>query len=364
MSNGAKKPPVVVLRERLLSRRQELEHALQGSGVGVDIFIRAATTAMQTMPELAECSFESMWIALLKACRDQLLPDGVQGAIIPFNRQATWIPMYRGLLNRFERSGFYKSIKTGFHRKDDIAWRVWTDETGPHFMHEEGPGEGEILHTYASATLTTGGFFLETVTPKDMAHVRSKSRARRDDAPWKEWPEQMERKTALKRLLKILPMPAPLTEFARRDDEDDGGDDLGTEPTAPPPRPRGAQAALEQFAQEAPQEETKQSEGQTEIQSPSAATSAPQTAAAAGDGSRQSASVSSNERTAVRSPSIVPDDDSAAADPITIAYRRGKEAKAQGHRRNAIPGEFRTVAREGEIKAWLNGFDDKPMDAP
>src|SRR5262245_40751940 len=128
--------PILIFRDKLLARRQELAHALHGSGVSVDRFVRAATTAVQLNESLTECTFQSLWVALLKACRDQLLPDGVQGAIVNFKRTAQWVPMYRGLISRFERSGQYRWIAADFHRDDDTQWRVWVDENGQHFIHE------------------------------------------------------------------------------------------------------------------------------------------------------------------------------------------------------------------------------------
>jgi recombination protein RecT len=287
---------------------------------------------------------------------------------VPYKKTAQWIPMYLGMLNRFQRSGFFKSIKTDFHRSDDIAWRNWTDENGPHFLHENGPGKGEILHTYASATLTNGGFFLETMTPEDMEHVRSKSRTTRDDAPWKEWREQMERKTVLKRLLKILPTPVPLAHFAQDEDEDDsGGGDGTTEPwQPPPPPPRGAQAALQQFAQETEEQQTEQGTLIEHESPPAAPPSHQPTAGGDGGGPSATAPPSDVPQSVARSP-VTPspaDASPAATDSVEIAYRRGQEAKKAGDRRTAYPGQYRTLEGEPLVKAWLKGYDQKPIDAP
>lgn len=47
--------------------------------------------------------------------------------------------------------------------------------------------------------------------------------------------------------------------------------------------------------------------------------------------------------------------------PIEGAHRRGKEAKAAGHSRKAVPGEFRAAERSAEATAWLAGFDSAQM---
>jgi recombination protein RecT len=225
-----RQPPIVILRAKLTARQSEIEAALEGTGVSFMQMRRAIVTAAQQSPELLErVSFDSLWLALMKACRDGLLPDGVNGAIVPFKGTATWIPMYRGLVSRFQRSGHFRWIGADFHRKDDRDWRVWTDETGPHFLHDKGPGTGAIVETYAAATTVEGGFFVAVVSPEDMARIRSESRAGREDSPWQKWPEQMMLKTAIRRLTKLLPVPDSVVM-----DEADGGPDVEQDEPEPP----------------------------------------------------------------------------------------------------------------------------------
>jgi hypothetical protein len=56
-----------------------------------------------------------------------------------------------------------------------------------------------------------------------------------------------------------------------------------------------------------------------------------------------------------------PDRASAAADPIAIAYERGKEARAAGLARKAVPGELRDPARSREAAAWAAGWAGEPL---
>src|SRR5262245_60129496 len=94
--------PVTVFRDRLIQRRTEIVHALEGTGISADRFIRTATTLAQKNPSLVQdVSFQSLWGALLDACRDGLLPDGRHGAIVSYKNRAVWIPMYQGLVYRF-----------------------------------------------------------------------------------------------------------------------------------------------------------------------------------------------------------------------------------------------------------------------
>ena len=127
-----RKPPIVVMRERLETRKGELKNAL--TDIDPDHFIRALITSAQVNPDLQACSFQSLWLACMRACRDNLLPDGREGAIVPFKSNAQWIPMYQGLLKSFRQSGQCKWITADVVREGEM-FEHWVDQTGEHFKH-------------------------------------------------------------------------------------------------------------------------------------------------------------------------------------------------------------------------------------
>src|SRR5262245_45036533 len=119
--------PIIVLRQRLEDRKAELRHALP-SDITPDQFIRAAITSATINPDILACSWQSVWLACMKACRDGLLPDGVEGAIVPFKSTANWIPMYQGLLRRFRRSGQFRWVTANVVRQGE-EFAHYVDET-------------------------------------------------------------------------------------------------------------------------------------------------------------------------------------------------------------------------------------------
>ena len=334
--------PLLVLRDRLVVRRDELAHALEGTGVSVDKFIRAAVTTAQIQPELvSDVSFQSLWVALLQACRDGLLPDGRQGAILPFKREAKWTPMYQGLLYRFQQSGEFHWVTADFHRLDDLAFDAFVDEEGQHFLHRPGPREGKIIETYAAAKTRSGAFFCTVVTESDMERIRAVSRTRREDAPWEKWPEEMKKKSALKRLCKLLPMSGPLEDLIQRDD----AGDTATLPLSSPnddraqrglprveatARPRGAQEALENFAMHG---HTADDEGGAGVE------------------------ISESDTEPKGQQELTP------LQAETTAYERGQQARRDGLQRRAVPPEFRDPKRGREAAAWQRGWDGEALAA-
>ena len=252
------KPLVVQLRERLQSRYDELKAALP-SDISPERFIRAIMTAVALNPDLLGCSWQTLWTGCMRACRDGLLPDGIEGALVPYKGQITWIPMYQGQVSKFRKSGQFKWIKADVVRAGE-PFEHWVDENGEHFKHVPGDKfEAPIEKVYAMAITKDQGVFITVMTLAEANKAREMSKASREDAPWKKWPEEMYKKTALRRLSKLLPT---VRDLPRDDDElveRSGTIGALVDDSAPPPeeeteKPKtvsGAAAQLDQFANEA-----------------------------------------------------------------------------------------------------------------
>lgn len=321
------RPPMVVLRDRFELRRAELKAGLP-SDISVDSFIRAAMTSVALNTEILGCSWQSIWNSCLRACRDGLLPDGVEGAIVPYKNTATWIPMYQGLLRRFRRSGQFKWITANLVRRGE-EFTHFIDETGEHFKHVPGSDfSAPIEKVYALATTKDGGVFVAVLSIAEANKIRAMSRTTREDSPWKQWPEEMYKKTALRRLSKYLPSARDLMF----------DDDLPQieAPTSVPelPAPIGQGSSLEV--------PTTTREGGGEQGTRDTATTV-------------EASARSGDPAAVDQSSGPAGGD--FDDPVMVAYRRGQEDKARGHQRKALPPDYREPSHTREALAWQAGFD-------
>jgi recombination protein RecT len=334
------KPPIVVMRERLEARKDELAKAL--TDVTPDQFIRALVTSAQINPELQAVTWQSLWTACMQACRDGLLPDGVEGAIVPFKSKATWIPMYQGLLRRFRRSGQFKWVTANVVRQGE-TFAHHIDEQGEHFRHVPGDSfEAPIVKVYAMATTKDGGVFVTVMSLAEANKIRNMSRATRDDAPWKQWPEEMYKKTALRRLSKVLPSGRDIVG----DEDLPELDEAPSTAPAPIARAPGAAAALDQF-----------SRASQAGDSPHPVTVDDAREEGEERGTIDATSAARNE--ADRDPA--PTDDHYAHFQNVAAFKRGQEAKAAGHQRKAIPPEYRESDRTREALAWEAGWSGQSM---
>jgi len=237
------RPPIVVLREKLEARSGEIKAAWPG--VAPERIIRAIVTSAQINPDLLATSFQSLFLACMRACRDGLIPDGVEGSIVAFKDRATWIPGYRGLLKKFQLSGQFRHVVANCVYDGD-EFSHYIDEHGEHLRHTPSDTfeDAKIVRVYAMATTKEGGVFIAVMPRKEIDKIKKISRSTREDSPWSAHFSEMAKKTALRRLSKLLPT-APLFE----DDETPLFEDDEAEPLAVSnERPPGAAATLETFA--------------------------------------------------------------------------------------------------------------------
>jgi recombination protein RecT len=344
------KSMIVVRREQFEARINEIKAALP-PGMSPQRVIRAVMTAMQINPDLQACNFASLWTAVMKCCQAGLLPNGEEAALVPYKDKVTFIPMYKGKLRKFQESGLYRWITADVVREGE-DFEYWINESGPHFRHVPG-GDGKVIKAYAIATTTTGGVFVAVMSVAELNKVQKVSRASRDDAPWKIWPEEMQKKTALHRLSKMLPT-APL--FDGEDEDEDIEETIRPQLAAVnPDRARGAAAALDAFA---PAGETGED---TTSRSPEGAGHHPDSGPLDATGETGGRGDTGND-TAATQPISEPQ--TATADAQAVAFRRGEDAKAKGHQRKALPPEYRTPERDAEAQEWLRGWDSKPEGSP
>lgn len=255
MANEVAKKPSrpAELREFIEARTDELRKALPPD-ILAEVFIRALMTAVALNPEIADCVFGSIWLACLQACRAGLLPDGKESAIVPYGGRATFIPMYQGLLLSFRKSGQFKWVKAGVVHEGE-RFEHYIDEHGEHFHHTPGDAYGTpVVRVYALAMTKDGGLFVEVMPMSEIEKIRKISKTRREESPWNQWPEEMMKKTAIRRLAKMLPNSRDRI-FSEEDEEAPAIETAGpaavalVAPSAKRPPPRTPAEQMADFAE-------------------------------------------------------------------------------------------------------------------
>lgn len=246
-----KKPkPLVAVRAFLDARAAEIRTALPAH-ISPERFVRIVMTAIQINPELLACDRQSLWNACMRCANDGLLPDGRDAALVPFKGKVTYIPMYSGILRRFRNSGNFRWITAGIVFDGD-EYDHFISEEGERFRHrpQDDTTGKKIRRVYAIATTKDGASFIADLPLADIEKRRKMSRASREDSPWRQWPEEMMKKTAIRVLSKLLPMSSDLDVLMRRDEEALLGIEAVEDTRAALNERQGTQSALDHFAQE------------------------------------------------------------------------------------------------------------------
>ena len=172
-----------------------------------DRMARVILTEFRRNPQLLNCSRESLAGAILTAAQVGLEP-GVVGQcwLIPYGKEATFVPGYQGLIELAYRSGQLDYITAEVVREKDFF--EYSLGTELYIKHKPAEGErGELKYVYAVARLKNAQTpIFKVLTRKEVEKVKKSSKSGHSSfSPWQTWEEEMWKKTALKRLLKLLP---------------------------------------------------------------------------------------------------------------------------------------------------------------
>jgi|GEM_PF-6068251 len=191
----------------------------KGSGVESDQIITGFSLAIRksiltqtgNRPIITDCTAYSVMTCILKAAQMGLVPDGSEAALAPFRNnkagtvEATFMPMYRGLVKLALRHPDILSVTAGAIRENDF----FEAERGsnPHLIHRPPLDErGKLIGSWALAKMRQGADIFVTLGAKDIARHRRPSR---NDHLWDDEPEgnaePMWTKSAVHELIKWLP---------------------------------------------------------------------------------------------------------------------------------------------------------------
>jgi recombination protein RecT len=234
----------LTIAQELGQRVSQFEAALAGSGISAKKFARVILTAVALTPELLNCNRRSLMNAAMKAASDGLVPDGHDGALVPFDGQVTWMPMVAGVRKKVRRSGevtswdvtavFQKDqfdyelgdspfirhkpyMAPELSRADDESEEDYTKRLRKHLDH------GLLTHVYSVATIKGGDKSRDVMTRAEVELVRD-SYARKNkkgefSPAWRKSFPEMAKKTVARRHAKQLPMSSDIMGLLSRDDE-------------------------------------------------------------------------------------------------------------------------------------------------
>lgn len=211
--------------EQLDKRKDQLATLLHDAGIQAKQFTEVFRRALMKDPDLLSCDAGSLIQACVDAATDGLLPDGRQAVILARNvniaprgqpkqwaKKANYQAMYQGLLAVAYRSGNFRKIEARVvYDGDDFDYELGDRPSIRHKPAKRQAQRGEnplatarpIVNAYAIAETVNGGIFREVLEEDDIRKINAVSKA--SSGPGKDWPEEMARKGAVRRIWKYLP---------------------------------------------------------------------------------------------------------------------------------------------------------------
>lgn len=219
LERSAHTPEEKTIHDLIARMGPGLEMALP-SQIGVERFTRTILTELRRTPKLYECSPQSLLGAMLLAAQLGLEP-GPLGHVyfVPFKGEVAFIIGYRGFVDLAYRSGLLKSISAVTVREGDAFH--YRHGTRPVLDHEPSgpPADREPTCYYAVAQLKTGGAPFVVLYPDEIEATKARAPAAKSDlSPWTTDYDAMARKTAIRRLAKLLPQSPLVAQAVERDE--------------------------------------------------------------------------------------------------------------------------------------------------
>lgn len=178
----------------------------------IDRLLKIALANVSRQPELLACTPQSILLSIMQATELGLEVGGVlgEGYLIPFKNLATFVPGYRGLI-KLARQGGVRRINAEVAHVNDVQADIHlgTNARIDHVPLLDGD-PGPIKFVYAIAHFDgEDDYQFVWLTPLQIDAIRKRSKAA-SDGPWVTDYEEMAKKTAIRRLAKLLPLCAEL----------------------------------------------------------------------------------------------------------------------------------------------------------
>lgn len=221
--------------QSLVERRETIEELLQRNKeklllalpkhLNAGKLIGTVLTSIARNPKLLECTQTSLLGAIWTAAQLGLSPDGLlgEGYLQPYKNkkrnvlECQFIPGYRGYIKLAYQSGKVKTFQSeAVYEKDAFEFHKGLE---PKLVHVPArPPRGELIAVYTIVQLMNGGVIFDVMWREEIELIRLRAPGGNSDA-WKNWPDEMSKKTGVRRMQKITPLSTELARAAGLDEK-------------------------------------------------------------------------------------------------------------------------------------------------
>lgn len=184
----------------------------------VDRLVGVMSYVIKSTPAIMEASQASLVAAVIQTCQIGLEPGNLGHCYyVPFTnkkrdgsvvKEVQFILGYKGIIELVNRAGKAVILSTEcVYAKDKLDYSQGLNPVLNHVPSRD-KDRGELVGVYAVAkNLAANEKLFVFLTKEDIDKVRNASKAGRSEySPWANWYEEMAKKTAVKRISKLLPL--------------------------------------------------------------------------------------------------------------------------------------------------------------
>lgn len=247
--------PIEKINSSLSAMSKEFESVLP-SHLSPEKFIRICRTAIGKTPELQACDLKSIVVAATLCAQDNLVPDGREAAFVvrsnkvngQYVKQCSYMPMVQGVMKRLKQQGAITSIHCDCVYEKD-KFHVALGEN-PHITHEPDPfmPRGEFRGVYAIFKKEDEVIHREFMSLAEIEKVKESSTSATGKypqySPWTKFPDEMRRKTVIRRGAKYVILGDEMPAVLDRDNSDYDYEAVPTDTKAIEP-PKNVTQAIE-----------------------------------------------------------------------------------------------------------------------
>jgi phage RecT family recombinase len=214
-------------QELMTTFRPEIERALIGR-IDPDHFIEVAISAYLGDDKLRAAHPVSVLAALRKCAQLGLRPDNEEACIVVYKGIAQAQPMFKGIVRNILRTKLVKVVEARVvHSADFFDYEYGLDSYLKH-KPARGANRGDVTDSYALAKLTNGERIFEVVEAEELEKIHQLAVTKNggvDTPAWRNFPGEMRRKVAARRLSKYLELDPHAAAVVRYDELLDAGKD-------------------------------------------------------------------------------------------------------------------------------------------
>jgi recombination protein RecT len=194
------------VRDLILSQQNEIAAALPRT-LTAERAMRASLTTFRKNPKLLNCTPQSLLGAIIQAAQLGFEINDALGHVylIPFGKEVEIIIGYQGMIDLIRRAGNLASFHTAVvYEKEEYTYQLGANPVLKHVP--KPPLEiSERVAVYAVAHVKDGGTVCEWMWKDDVMKAKAMSKNTGKNSIWEKWPDEMWRKTVVRKIFKYLP---------------------------------------------------------------------------------------------------------------------------------------------------------------